>query len=463
MAKGEGLSPEIEKYDVMWRKDPKSRVFAQLADAYRKSGLYDEAIKVCEEGLKIHPQYASAHVVLGRAYLDKGERNKGVKELEEALNLSPDNLLSLKTLGELYQQEGKLRDALDKFKKAFLLNPLDKQLQAKVDELKDLLSAATPPPLPPLEAKTEFPPPSAPAMAPLPEAPESIEAMPPALLAPEAPAAAPPEAEPEAEALLPPELPILAASEQEPAKAESFMVLDEPEDLGEELSLSLADVEEEEAAAPVALIAPEPAPPVEFPPLKLEELPPLVVEEAPLDKKALDALTTSTLGDLYMEQGFWDRAVEIYQKILELEPHNAQVMAKLSEALARKSAAGAESAEPVFVIPEELVPKEGEAGGPRLGELPLETPVEEAPPPVTAAPSAVLPEQPVVLFSPEDLAAEAEAPALLPVEEKPAAPMLPQLAETRQAPPEMGDTTLIALEKLLTGVKDEKKRRETGV
>src|SRR6266540_2144908 len=102
MAKGEGLSPEIEKYDAMWRKDPKSRVFAQLADAYRKSGLFDEAVMVCEEGLKIHPQYASAKVVLGRTYLEMGERAKGILHLEEALVLSPDNLLSLKTLGELY-------------------------------------------------------------------------------------------------------------------------------------------------------------------------------------------------------------------------------------------------------------------------------------------------------------------------------------------------------------------------
>ena len=72
MAEDLRLPPEIEKYHEKWRKDPTSRVFAQLADAYRKTGMLDEAIEVCVEGLKVHPSYNSARVVLGRAYLEKG-------------------------------------------------------------------------------------------------------------------------------------------------------------------------------------------------------------------------------------------------------------------------------------------------------------------------------------------------------------------------------------------------------
>lgn len=462
MAKGEGLSPEIEKYDAQWRKDPKSRVFAQLANAYRKSGLYDEAISVCEEGLKIHPHYASAHVVLGRTYLEKGKRDKGVKELEEALILSPDNLLSLKTLGELYQQEGKFRDALDKFKKAFLLNPLDKQVQAKVDELKGLLAGHTPQPLPPLEAKTEIPSPVV-----------EMDLVPPESIATVPPAPSPPPA-PTVEASLPPEIPepapaVAFVSEIKPEapmkEAEPFIILEESEDLGGELSLTLADLEEEEApvSLPEAGAPPEVATGEEEPPLiKLEEPASIVVEEIPTDQARRDSLTTSTLGDLYLEQGFWDRAIEIYQKILEVEPDNPHIMAKIAEALARKGATEVEGAEPVYVIPEEMVPLEGEKGGPLLGELPLEVHLQEVSPPPTPTPVEALPAEPAMLFPPEELAAEVQE-AMLPSAEAEILPQItPGAVEAWQAPPIMGDTTLIALEQLLTGVKKEQERRKTG-
>ena len=44
--------PNLEKYLKEYQENPRSRVFAPLAEAYRKSGLIDEAIDICREGLE---------------------------------------------------------------------------------------------------------------------------------------------------------------------------------------------------------------------------------------------------------------------------------------------------------------------------------------------------------------------------------------------------------------------------
>lgn len=54
------LRPEIETLSQKLETDPKSKVFAQLADAYRKSNMIDEAIEIAKKGLEIHPNYGAA-------------------------------------------------------------------------------------------------------------------------------------------------------------------------------------------------------------------------------------------------------------------------------------------------------------------------------------------------------------------------------------------------------------------
>ena len=64
-------------------EDPNSRVFAPLAEAYRKSGMLDEAIQVCLEGLKIHPTYISGRVALARAYYEEKMLGEAKEEFEK--------------------------------------------------------------------------------------------------------------------------------------------------------------------------------------------------------------------------------------------------------------------------------------------------------------------------------------------------------------------------------------------
>ena len=58
------FSPMIYDYLKKYQEDPTSRVFAPLAEAYRKAGLIDEAIEIAREGLRVHPNFVGGRVAL---------------------------------------------------------------------------------------------------------------------------------------------------------------------------------------------------------------------------------------------------------------------------------------------------------------------------------------------------------------------------------------------------------------
>ena len=73
-------TPSIEKLQKKVEKEPTPVVFLQLAEEYRKEGLYQDAINTCREGLKRHPNYWSTRVSMGRIYREMGETEKAREE-----------------------------------------------------------------------------------------------------------------------------------------------------------------------------------------------------------------------------------------------------------------------------------------------------------------------------------------------------------------------------------------------
>ena len=67
-------SKQIEYYRAKYKLNRQSRVFAPLADLYRRDGRLVEAVQLLKEGLKFNPGYVSALVVLGRCYMDAEDR-----------------------------------------------------------------------------------------------------------------------------------------------------------------------------------------------------------------------------------------------------------------------------------------------------------------------------------------------------------------------------------------------------
>lgn len=128
----------VEKYQLMLQSDPRSKVFAPLAEAYRKMGLIDEGISVCEKGVEFHPEFAGGRVALGRLYLDKAQLEKASKQLSKAVELSPENLLAQSLLGETHLKLRQPKEALQAYKMLLLLSPNDEKAASMVKKLESL-------------------------------------------------------------------------------------------------------------------------------------------------------------------------------------------------------------------------------------------------------------------------------------------------------------------------------------
>lgn len=143
------------------QRDPASLAFAQLAEECRRSGLHQEAVRVCREGLSHHPDYLSARVTLGRALLGLDHLDQAGAELAGVLRIAPENLAALRGLAEVQQRRGLDAQAHDLYRAALALAPHDPEILAAMDALDReppaIEEPAAAPPLPPPSA-VEFPP-----------------------------------------------------------------------------------------------------------------------------------------------------------------------------------------------------------------------------------------------------------------------------------------------------------------
>jgi predicted regulator of Ras-like GTPase activity (Roadblock/LC7/MglB family) len=79
------IDDRIEKCERILEADPQSQIFAALADAFRKKGDVQKAYEICMQGLRIHPEYASARIVMAKIHLVKGNYDAAWGELEKAI------------------------------------------------------------------------------------------------------------------------------------------------------------------------------------------------------------------------------------------------------------------------------------------------------------------------------------------------------------------------------------------
>lgn len=121
---------EIAELKKKLEESPDSLVFISLADACRKNGDLDEALKVCKKGLEKHPSNASARIVLGRIYVDQSKTAEAIQEFEKILELDPENMMAHSLLGSVYIKKGDYQAAIDEYQKILSLNPDDEEIQA---------------------------------------------------------------------------------------------------------------------------------------------------------------------------------------------------------------------------------------------------------------------------------------------------------------------------------------------
>lgn len=128
-------SARIQELRRRVQQDPATLAFAPLAEELRRAGQTAEAIKVCQAGLALHPEYLSARATLGRALLEAGDIDSAFLELTTVLGGAPENLTALRSVAEIHERRGELDEALAKYRVALALAGRDPELQRVVHEL----------------------------------------------------------------------------------------------------------------------------------------------------------------------------------------------------------------------------------------------------------------------------------------------------------------------------------------
>lgn len=124
----------IERYQLEYQKNPRSRVFAPLAEAYRKMGLLDEARRICKNGVQVHPHFSGGRVAFAKVLLDLNETEEALEHLQAAIQASPDNLLAHSLLGATLLKLRRPKDALKAYKMVLFLNPNDEPARKAVQK-----------------------------------------------------------------------------------------------------------------------------------------------------------------------------------------------------------------------------------------------------------------------------------------------------------------------------------------
>jgi tetratricopeptide (TPR) repeat protein len=125
----------IRRYEERLVKDPSSLAFAPLADAYRKAGRTQDAIRLCEEGLARFPHYATARLILAKALLDEGQGERAQAELEAIAAAGARDAEAHRLLGEIHRKAGRLEAALEQLEQAARLDPADRESRLAAEML----------------------------------------------------------------------------------------------------------------------------------------------------------------------------------------------------------------------------------------------------------------------------------------------------------------------------------------
>lgn len=356
-------NPRIDDLRRRLEREPGSRVFAQLAEELRKGGQLPEAIRVARQGLLNHPAYPSARMTLGRALLDSRDLRGARSEFEAVLRGAPDNILASRYLAECLEALGDLGSALLQYRATLRLSPGDRNIEAQIKGLEERLTPGTvavaettaaaparrpelarPGVIPVLEVDGPMELETALESAPRWGAGGRFDAPATAATPPPAPSVTAPSGEADAAhafalPVVPPvDLPPVPEPLPPPPPAAPELI--PPATAPEEAAAFVPDPLDEEFPPPPAPPSTDALAGLPFPELPEEPRPSLPEAAAPQPATPVPAtavetpqqpLYSSTLAELYFQQGFTRQAIEVYQELLSREPANGRLQARLHE------------------------------------------------------------------------------------------------------------------------------------
>ena len=148
----ESLDQEIQTLQsIYWsERDPDGMAFAPLADAFLRKGEVREALDLLADGTSRHPDVATGHVVASRLYLEQGMHGEAECATRRVLDLDPGNIVALSTLATILADRGEWNETAKLRGTLIGLDPESEeagstpQLDASVaDDTTDLSNAAS--------------------------------------------------------------------------------------------------------------------------------------------------------------------------------------------------------------------------------------------------------------------------------------------------------------------------------
>lgn len=350
----------IDDLEKQFADNPR-RVFARLANEYRKGGDPERAIEICRHHVPQQPGYISGHIVLGQALFDTGQFDEARSAFETALGLDPENLIALRQLGDIARETGDRDGAASWYRRLLEVDPQNEEVAEQLhalDAASDTEADAAPaeseeqeqvhwgdihPEDVPTEADGE------PAAAQDEEPPSDDTPLPFIAVEPEpaesagepgeeSSAAAPPSPiadivldtsaiQPEAPAAEAPQTPVVAA-DAPPVEAPAVEPQPPAQDTG---ALAAPTVKDVPSVVPDAMDTEQPAPHVE----------PADSEPAAAPS---DAFVTETMAELYVRQGFVEKALDIYRQLARQSPEESRFQSAIDELEHALATGGAASA-----------------------------------------------------------------------------------------------------------------------
>lgn len=127
----------LAKYFGMYKKNPRSKVFAPLAESFRRLGMLDDAYKILKEGLRHNPQYTLGYIVLANCYYDQEKYELTYNTLRPIIGQNADNISLQKVFALSCLHLGYLDEALETYKYLLFMNPKDRFFAEQVKKLED--------------------------------------------------------------------------------------------------------------------------------------------------------------------------------------------------------------------------------------------------------------------------------------------------------------------------------------
>jgi tetratricopeptide (TPR) repeat protein len=336
---------------IYWsERDPDGLAFAPLADAFLRGGQVREALVLLTDGTSRHPDFATGHVVATRLYYQQGMLGEAEFAARRVLELDGENLVGLSILSSVLDARGESEEAASLRTRLAAIDPESEEarspvavtaaaVSADMDDQDEGSDGGTLQELTLAEAGEHSGGPQDwepgeldDALATLGLSEEGAEDS--IVIEDLAPVEEGYDTGPEIPA---PEVEVMDLASLAPDAEPEVEVMDlaslapdaEPEVEVVDLASLAPDAEPEVEVMDLASLAPDAEPEVEV--MDLASLAPDPEPEGDANMRRSEPVYTRTLAELYLKQGFAEKALGVYRHLLRTEPGDPDISARIAD------------------------------------------------------------------------------------------------------------------------------------